>query len=194
MAKALFHKNQRVFVKPVGTWALIERVIPHWVKDVDQPLKVTYDAGLGREFVASELVSEESMRQADRAHEDEDDFLYENWRINRAEARWQNGAANTSHPYPGTYPIVFTDEQDWGGWRVPGTEYDRDPARIEHQARMIVNAPDMVRIIKEIADFATDQAENCPAEILELSKRCSGVLRHVYDVTEELEAELARSV
>ena len=24
MAKAQFHKNQRVYVKPVGTWALVE--------------------------------------------------------------------------------------------------------------------------------------------------------------------------
>ena len=37
MAKALFHKSQRVFVKPVGTWAVIEHVVPHWVKDVDEP-------------------------------------------------------------------------------------------------------------------------------------------------------------
>ena len=26
MAKASFHKNQRVYVKPVGTWALIEKI------------------------------------------------------------------------------------------------------------------------------------------------------------------------
>ena len=28
MAKAQFHKNQRVYVRPVGTWALVEKVIP----------------------------------------------------------------------------------------------------------------------------------------------------------------------
>ena len=193
MAKALFHKNQRVFVKPVGTWALVEQVIPHWVKDVEQPLKVTYDVGLGREFVAAELVSEGSMRDNDRADEDDDDFLYENWRVHRAKARWQGAETNMSHPYPGTYPVIFTDEQDWGGWRVPGAEYDRDPARIEHQARMVVNAPDMLRVIKSIADFATDQPENCPAEIITISKRCGSILRHVYGVNEELEAELAKA-
>ena len=48
MAKALFHKSQRVFVKPVGTWATVEHVVPHWVKDVNEPLRVTYDCGLGR--------------------------------------------------------------------------------------------------------------------------------------------------
>jgi hypothetical protein len=45
MAKAQFHKNQRVYVKPVGTWALIERVIPHWAKGLDEPLRVYYDVG-----------------------------------------------------------------------------------------------------------------------------------------------------
>ena len=189
MAKALFHKTQRVFVKPVGTWALVEQVIPHWVKGVDQPLRVTYDVGLGREFKAEELVSENEMRQSSPTAED-DDFLYENWRIHRAPARWQGAEANPSHPYPGTYPVIFTDEQDWGGWRVPGAEYDRDPTRIEHQARMVVNAPDMVRIIKAIADVATDQPENCPGDIIAIAKRCSAILRHVYEVTDDLDTDM----
>ena len=33
MAKAIYHKHQRVFVRPVGTWALVEQVKPQWVKD-----------------------------------------------------------------------------------------------------------------------------------------------------------------
>ena len=193
MAKALFHKNQRVFVKPVGTWALVEQVIPHWVKDVEQPLRVTYDVGLGREFQAAELVSEAAMRGSDKV-EDEDDFLYENWRIHRAKARMSGADANPNHPYPGTYPVVFTDEQDWGGWRVPGAEYDRDPQRIEHQARMIVNAPELVRIIKDLADVVGEQPENCPSEVINLAKRCAVILRHVYEVNEELEAQIARAV
>ena len=42
MAKAQFHKNQRVYVKPVGTWALVERVVPHWAKGIEEPLRVYY--------------------------------------------------------------------------------------------------------------------------------------------------------
>ena len=61
MAKAQFHKNQRVYVKPVGTWALIEHVVPHWAKGLDEPIRVHYDVGLGREFAAEELLSEEPM-------------------------------------------------------------------------------------------------------------------------------------
>jgi len=190
MAKAVFHKNQRVFVKPVGTWALVERVIPHWVKNVDQPLKVTYDTGLGREFVADELVSEADMRGTKSLDED-DELLYENWRIHRANARWQGADVNMNHPHPGTYPVIYTDEQDWGGWRVPGSEYDRDPARIEHQARMVVNAPDMLRIIKDLVTTVEQQQENCPAEITALVKRCSVVMRHVYDVHDDMELEVA---
>ena len=60
MAKAQFHKNQRVYVKPVGTWALIERVVPHWTKGLSEPLRVHYDVGLGREFAAEELQAEET--------------------------------------------------------------------------------------------------------------------------------------
>ena len=190
MAKALFHKTQRVFVKPVGTWALVEQVIPHWVKDVDQPLRVTYDVGLGREFKADELVSEGDMRKSS-SRRDDGDYLYENWRINRTPSTWQGAEGNPSHPYPGTYPIVITDEQDWGGWRVPGSEYDRDPARIEHQARMVVNAPDMLRIIKDLVTTVEQQQENCPAEITALVKRCSVVMRHVYDVHDDMELEVA---
>ena len=42
MATALFHKNPAVYVKPVGTWALIERVLPQWVKGMDEPLRVMW--------------------------------------------------------------------------------------------------------------------------------------------------------
>ena len=63
MAKAQFHKNQRVYVKPVGTWALVEHVVPHWAKGLDEPIRVHYDVGLGREFAAEELQSEEPVSE-----------------------------------------------------------------------------------------------------------------------------------
>ena len=59
MAKAVFHKGQRVYVKPVATWAVIEEVRPQWVKGVEEPLRVSYDTGLGRDFQAHELAAEE---------------------------------------------------------------------------------------------------------------------------------------
>ncbi|MEE9380905.1 MAG: hypothetical protein V3V03_05820 [Hyphomonadaceae bacterium] len=185
MAKALFHKNQRVFVKPVATWAQVEKVIPHWVKDVEQPLRVTYDVGLGRDFTAGELVSETVMRGHDRQQDDED-MMLENWRIFRVKGRWQNTDDQSGHPYPGTFPVVMTDDNDWGGWRVPSAEYDRDPLRIEHQSRMIMNAPDMLAVVKALVTFVSEEPENAPTELIELAKRCSSIMRHVYEVPEEL--------
>ena len=183
MAKALFHKAQRVYVKPVGTWSMVERVIPHWVKDVEQPLRVTYDVGLGREFGANELLSEDVMNGRERTPGN-DDVSLERWRIYRARNRWQEQGDCGSHPYPGTFPIVLTDENDWGGWRVPGSEYDRDPRRIEHQARMIVNSPDMLRICKKLAEFAAQKADRVPEELKPALRRAAHILRHVYEVTE----------
>jgi hypothetical protein len=124
MAKAEFHKHQRVYVKPVGTWAVIEKVKPHWVRDVEEPVKVLYDCGLGRDFTTDELSAEAV-----------EDSQVGNWRLMRARNKWQSVEECAHHPQPGSYPVVVTDAQNWGGWRVPGAEYDRDPGRIEHQAR-----------------------------------------------------------
>jgi hypothetical protein len=176
MAKAAFHKNQKVFVKPVGTYAIIEKVLPQWVKGLDEPLKVHYDVGLGREFSASELVAEKAQGPVDDLAE------LDNWRVNRAKNRWQeSGDAPANHPYPGTYPVVTTDDKNWGGWRVPSAEYDRDPQKIEFQARIIEAAPHLMRISKQLAQFAVNHAEDTPNELLDLAKKSTMLLRRIYD-------------
>jgi len=185
MAKAIFHKAQRVYVKPVGTWALIEKVTPYWVKDVDEPLRVTYEVGLGREFNAGELVSEAVMHGRD-TQEGEDDLVLEHWRIFRMKNRWQGQEGGEAHPYPGTFPVVMTDDNDWGGWRVPGAEYDRDPQRVEHQARMIVNAPDMVRLLRKMTQYAAHNSKDLSEEQMALAKQGARILRHVFEQTEEM--------
>lgn len=180
MAKALFHKNQRVFVKPVGTYALIERVIPHWVKDVPEPLRVTYDVGLGREFTGGELVSEAKLNE--RTGIAEEEIGSEVWRIFRMRNRWQDGEGTSHHPFPGTFPVIMTDENDWGGWRVPGAEYDRDPGKIEHQARMIRYCPQMLRQVRAFVKFASEQPQDLPAELVAQAKTCAAILRDIYQV------------
>src|SRR6266571_2585660 len=112
MAKAQYHKNQRVYVKPVGTWALIERVVPHWAKGIDEPIRIHYDVGLGREFAAEELLSEEPLGDK------------------------------------------ITGEADWGGWRVPGAEYDLNPAKTEEQARLIASAPQLAAFASSLVNWA----------------------------------------
>ncbi|MEH6693922.1 MAG: hypothetical protein V7675_02720 [Hyphomonas sp.] len=191
MAKALFHKSQRVFVKPVGTWALVEQVIPHWVKNVDEPLRVSYDCGLGRRFEAHELVSEQTMHKHERSEDDEEDFLLEQWRIDRKLIKWRADAMLGIDPNPSTYPVVVTDDGDWGGWRVTGSEYDRDPRRIEHQARMIVHTPDLLRIARRLADLASERPDDLTEEVRHVAARCAIILRHVYQSDEEYVASAA---
>ena len=186
MAKAVFHKGQRVYVKPVATWAVVENVNPQWVKGVEEPLRVTYDTGLGRDFQAHELAAE------DKEPAKPDLIETENWRILRAVNRLSADARDPRHPYPGTYPVVVTDEMDWGGWRVPMAEYDRDPNRIEHQSRVICNALRLMRVARELIEFAQDYSHETPRQLQELAMQAEMVLAAVYhDPTPKMNAPVA---
>jgi hypothetical protein len=172
MAKAQFHKNQRVYVKPVGTWALIERVVPHWAKGIDEPLRIYYDVGLGREFAADELQAEQPATDAQH-HE------AEQWRIMRARNKWQQPEDCVRHPIPGTYPIILTGQAEWGGWRVPGAEYDLDPYRVERQARLIAHAPRLESLARELVDWARKSGEEMPAALARLARDAHDVVTEV---------------
>ncbi|WP_421792219.1 hypothetical protein [Hyphobacterium sp.] len=167
MAKADFHKHQRVFVRPVGTWALIEQVKPHWVKGVEEPVRISYDCGLGRDFTADEL-SEEERQDAETGR----------WRLMRAKNKWQSLDECAHHPFPGTFPVVVTDEQNWGGWRVPGAEYDRDPQNIEFQARLITAAPTLMKLAERLASEA-QKADEMPEEIRSLCEVAKATLKRI---------------
>jgi hypothetical protein len=160
MARAQFHKNQRVYVRPVGTWAVIERVVPQWTKGLEEPIRIFYDVGLGRDFGADELQPESSVAPPGETGE-------EFWRVVRAPNKWQSEAETTTHPYPGTYPVIITGEADWGGWRVPGAEYALSPDRIERQARMIASAPRLAAIVKKLSEWARQANVEIPAALLE---------------------------
>lgn len=172
MAKAQFHKNQRVYVRPVGTWALVERVVPHWTKGLDEPLRIYYDVGLGREFAADEL-------QLEEAQPTKSTIAGQHWRVTRARNKWQQADDCARHPIPGTYPIVMTGEAEWGGWRVPGAEYDLDPARVEHQARLIASAPQLAAFAAELVEWARRSGEDLPAALVELAHQAQDVLAEV---------------
>jgi hypothetical protein len=172
MAKALFHKGQRVFVKSVGTWANVEHVLPQWVKGCEEPLKIFYDVGLGREFAGHELVGEDHGRQ--RRFDDD----IENWRVLRLRCHWEfDGVDPRSNK--GTFPVVVTDSLDWGGWRVPKAEYDRDPDRIEFQARVIANGLRLMRVARELALFG-EEHKRLPAPLAELVARADDILREIH--------------
>jgi len=178
MAKAAFHKHQRVFVKPVGTWTVIEKIKPHWVKDVEEPVKIFYDCGLGRDFIAAEL-SAEAVEESDTSQ----------WRLMRAKNKWQSPEECAHHPQPGSYPVVVTDAQNWGGWRVPGAEYDRDPGRVEHQARLIVHAPRLLQLAEALAREVAENPD-AGADLVTLGKRAADMVRAVRARPDKDEADL----
>jgi hypothetical protein len=174
MAKAVFQRNQRVWVESVGVWGVIEKITPVWARGFDEPIKVTYDLGLGREFQAHEL----------RPEADGGQDSGEQWRLLRAKNKWQQPGDCQHHPFPGTYPIVVTDAQDWGGWRTPGAEYDRDPAKIERQARLITRAPALLALARELVDLVGDVPEDAPPAILALAMRAAEIERYIQEMPE----------
>ena len=183
MAKAVFQRNQRVWVDSVGVWGTIEKITPVWARGFDEPIKVTYDLGLGREFQAHEL----------RPEEPGDLEGGENWRLLRAKNKWQQPSDCAHHPFPGTYPIVVTDAQDWGGWRTPGAEYDRDPVKIERQARLISKSPALRAIALELIDIVGEMPEDAPPEIQALALRAAAIERYVREMPEAAEPAPAQA-
>ncbi|KRB48924.1 hypothetical protein [Phenylobacterium sp. Root700] len=167
MAKAIFQRNQKVWVESVGVWAMIEKIVPVWAKGFDEPVRVTYDVGLGRDFQGHELKPEQGSGAdalADGAPQ---------WRLLRARNKWQAEEDSAHHPYPGTYPVVVTDAADWGGWRVPGAEYDRDPHKIEFQARLITSAPHLLALARRIVRIVDESAGDAPPELQRIAEDIS---------------------
>jgi hypothetical protein len=174
MAKAAFQRNQRVWVESVGAWAVIERIDAVWAKGFDEPVRVTYDVGLGRPFQAHELRREDPVGLA---------LLIDGpaWRLMRARNKWQAPSDCAHHPYPGTYPVVVTDATDWGGWRVPGAEYDRDPHKIEFQARLIAQAPALRAIIRELLRAVGGDPDDAPPALQEIAREALAIERFLSD-------------
>jgi hypothetical protein len=174
MAKAKFHKSQRVFVKPVGTWAFVESVVPKWIRGCDEPIKIAYDCGMGREFSQEDL-EEESLALQNGSLE----AVAGAWRVLRAQNRWKCAEQCRHHPYPGTHPTVVTTGNEWGGWRVPGSEYDLDPHRIERQAQVIVRAPVLVKVIEEFLRHSDQEPENLGDELTKLAQLARRIISEV---------------
>ena len=173
MARAQFQKGQKVWVECVGAWAQIEKVQPVWAKGFEEPVRVTYDVGLGREFLGHELLLPAEDPAANAG---------DSWRLMRARNKWQTADDCPHHPFPGTYPVVVTDKADWGGWRVPGAEYDRDPDQIEFQARLIAAAPQLMALAERMVSSVGEAPDDAPPEMQLLAREARTVLKTVTDV------------
>jgi hypothetical protein len=173
MAKAVFQKNQRVWVESVGAWAIIEKIVPVWAKGFEEPVKVAYDVGLGRDFAGHEL----------RAEQEADDLADESprWRLLRARNKWQTPENSRHHPFPGSYPVVVTDANDWGGWRTPGAEYDRDPHKIEFQARLIASAPRLLVMARRLSAMI-EETPGAPPELHRIAEEARKIDQYLSDI------------
>lgn len=174
MAKAIFHRNQKVWVDAVGAWAVVEKIVPIWARGFDEPVRITYDVGLGREFQANELRPEDSVHGAEA-----EGGAAHGWRLMRARNKWQQPDDCAHHPFAGTFPVVVTDKADWGGWRVPGAEYDRDPRRMEFQARLIADAPQLLKLVRELRDMVGEDGEDAPPELQAMSERAGEIIHRI---------------
>jgi len=175
MAKAQFQRNQRVWVETVGTWATIDKIVPAWAKGFDEPVRITYDVGLGREFLAHELQAEEEVETTPTVDG-------ATWRLMRARNKWQTAEDCIHHPFPGTFPVVVTDDADWGGWRTPGAEYDRDPRKIERQARLISIAPRLLAMVRDIAALVAEAPDDAPGPMRRVAEQAAALERYMDDV------------
>jgi hypothetical protein len=76
----------------------------------------------------------------------------------------------------------MTGEAEWGGWRVPGAEYDLDPLKVERQARLIANGPKLVTLAGELVNWARKSGEELPATLVQLAHDAQDILTEVASV------------
>jgi hypothetical protein len=76
---------------------------------------------------------------------------------------------------------VITGQAEWGGWRVPGAEYDLDPDRIERQARLIANAPLLEIFAQELVAWARKSGEDMPNALVQLAHDAQDLLTRLND-------------
>jgi len=98
----------------------------HWAKGIDEPLRVYYDVGLGREFAADELQAEQPLAENGHA-------------ATRIGASCAPGINGSRRKIAHAIPSRHLSDRYHGAGRVgrlarPGAEYDLDPLRIERQA------------------------------------------------------------
>jgi hypothetical protein len=75
--------------------------------------------------------------------------------------------------------VVVTDPEDWGGWRVPGAEYDRAPYRIEQQARLIACSPQLMALAQDLLALATESPEDLSPDVIRLARSARNILRYI---------------
>jgi hypothetical protein len=90
--------------------------------------------------------------------------------------------------------VVVTDANDWGGWRVPGAEYDRDPHKIEFQARLLTMSPRLLTLARQVVRLVEESNGAAPQELQALAAEVVRIDRYLKEVPAASEAEPAANV
>ena len=75
----------------------------------------------------------------------------------------------------------MTDPTGWGGWRVSAAEYDRDPDIIEHQARLMVKAPALHRLVEDLISLVISETDRLPEDLITLAQKARQVIGDIED-------------
>jgi hypothetical protein len=59
-------------------------------------------------------------------------------------------------------------------------EYERDPERIERQARLFANGQRLVRVARELIEFAANSPQDTPPQMRSLAQAAGLVLNAIY--------------
>ena len=65
---------------------------------------------------------------------------------------------------------------------MPGAEYDRDPNRIEFQARLITAAPRLMALAQRLVDAVAENPDDAPPESLALAREARDILKSVTQI------------
>ncbi|MNE92497.1 hypothetical protein D3C80_1902270 [compost metagenome] len=65
---------------------------------------------------------------------------------------------------------------------MPGAEYDRDPQRVEFQARLIAAAPDLMELARELMASVAEAPDDAPPESLRLARKAQSILRRMTEI------------
>jgi hypothetical protein len=77
-----------------------------------------------------------------------------------------------------------TSEAEWGGWRVPGSEYALSPTRVEKQARLLATSPRLVNIVRQLAEWGKAPPQEVPEALTELMRQCREVIARLDSETD----------
>ena len=65
---------------------------------------------------------------------------------------------------------------------MPGAEYDRDPGKIEIQARLIASAPRLLDLARQLMALVADVPEDAPPDVRALAEEALKIERYLREV------------